>query len=273
MGTTAEVGVRRTGDPVEASPRRGPRPASTGADGPTLITDCPVPPGMAAVTVGRTLDDAGEPIPGTGFEVDPDGAVVERLRERTGPLLSNPISGEWVAELDPPEPTGDDALSALYLIAGEGPPEHYHVGYDETFEVVAGELTVVVEGTPRRVPAGDSHTVPAGTVHKPRYDGDSFAAAIGTVEPAAETLSLLTTTFGLTHEGAVSDAGRPSFLQAVVLADGFADDTVFVSPPPAVMRPLAALLAPIGRKLGYRPTYPKYEREAFWERHVEQPAR
>ncbi|WP_135304953.1 cupin domain-containing protein [Haloarcula amylovorans] len=55
------------------------------------------------------------------------------------------------------------------MSAGEGTSEHYHVEYEETFEVLSGELTVV-EGTPRRVSAGKSYTVPAGTVHKPRYD-------------------------------------------------------------------------------------------------------
>jgi quercetin dioxygenase-like cupin family protein len=226
---------------------------------------------MVATPVGRTLDDTGDPIAGTGFEVDPHGTLAEKLRERTGPLVSNPVSREWVAELVPPEETDGEFHSALYLSAGEGPPKHYHVGYEETFEVFAGELTVVVDGTPTRVSAGDSHTVPAGAVHKPRYDGDDFAAAVGTVRPPGNTLELIMTTFGLTHEGKVRDSGHPSFLQGMVMTDGFADDTVFVSPPPAVTQPLATVLSPVGRLLGYRPTYSKYEQPEFWERHVEQP--
>jgi quercetin dioxygenase-like cupin family protein len=226
---------------------------------------------MEVVTTGRTLDERGEPITGSGFEIDPEGDVAEKLRERTGPLVSNPVSQEWVTELVPPEETDNESHSALYVISGAGPPEHYHVGYEESFEVLTGELTVLVEGRPRRVSAGESHTVPAGTVHKPRYDGDEFAAAIGTIRPAGDTLRLLMTVFGLTHEGKVRDSGRPGFLQGLVLTDGFADDTVFVSPPPAVTIPLATVLAPIGRRFGYRSTYSKYERSEFWERHVEQP--
>lgn len=222
--------------------------------------------------MGRTLDADGEPIPDTGFEVDPDDDVAATLREATGPLLSNPVSGEWVAELVPPEETGGESHSALYLIDGRGPPDHYHVGYEETFEVLAGELTVVVEGTPHPVAAGESRTVPAGTVHSPRYDGDEFAAAVATVRPPGDALALIRTTWGLTHEGNVSESGQPRFLQGMVLTDGFADDTVFVSPPPAVSRPLASVVAPVARRLGYRPTYPKYARPSFWERHVEQPS-
>lgn len=225
---------------------------------------------MSTVPVGRTLDENGEPIPGSGFNVDPEGEVAEGLRERTGPLVSNPVSREWVAELVPPEDTDGEFHSALYLIAGDGPPEHYHVGYEETFEVVDGELTVEVAGTPHRVSPGETHTVPAGTVHRPRYDGDEFAAAIGTVRPAAKTLQLLMTMFGLAHEGKVNEAGRPGFLQGMVMTAGFADDTVFVSSP-AVIQPLSTVLSPVGRLLGYRATYSKYETSEFWEQHVEQP--
>ena len=227
---------------------------------------------MTTVPVGRTLDADGEPVPGSGFEVDPDGEVAAKLRESSGLLVSNPVSREWLAVLERPEVTGGEYLSGVYVIAGDGPPAHYHVDYEETFEVIAGELTVVVEGSPRRVPAGESYTVPPGTVHKPRYDGDRFAAAVGTVSPPGRTLELIGTTWGLTHDGETATDGRPSFLQGMALTAAFADDTVFVSPPPAVTLPLAAVLAPLARRFGYRATYPRYERQAFWERHVEQPS-
>lgn len=226
---------------------------------------------MGTTPVGRTLDEDGDPVPGSGVEVDPDGDLAELLRDRTGPLVSNPVSGEWVAELERPEDTGGEYHSALYLSAGAGPPEHYHVGYEETFEGISGELTLVVGGTTHRLSAGDAHTVPAGTVHKPRYDGDRFAAAIGRVTPPGKTIRLIRTLFGLAHEGKLSDSGRPAFLQGMVLTAELADDTVLVSPPPAVTRPLATVLAPIGRRLGYRTTYAKYEEPEFWDRHVDQP--
>ncbi|MDG5778754.1 hypothetical protein QA599_20130 [Haloarculaceae archaeon H-GB1-1] len=57
----------------------------------------------------------------------------------------------------------------------------------------------------------------------------------------------------------------------MVWTDELADDTVFVSPPPAVTHPLATVVAPLARRFGYRMTYPKYEDPGFWDRHVEQP--
>ncbi len=55
------------------------------------------------------------------------------------------------------------------------------------------------------------------------------------------------------------------------MTDGFSNDTVFVSPPPFITKPLSFILAPIGRMLGYKTTYEKYKSAEFWEQHVEQP--
>lgn len=226
---------------------------------------------MGTIPIGRSLDKNGNPIPGSGINIDPKGKVAQKFRGRTGPLLSNPISHEWVTELVPVEETAGKYLSALYIIAGEGPPMHYHVGYEESFEVLKGELTIEQEDTSHHISPGESYTVAPGTVHKPRYEGTEFAAAIGSVRPASQTLDLLMTMFGLTHEDKVDENGQPAFLQGMVMAEGFSNDTVFVSPPPTITKPLSFIIAPIGRMLGYQATYRKYKTNEFWEQHVEQP--
>ncbi len=226
---------------------------------------------MDNLIIGRTLDDNGNPVSGTGLKIDQEGKVAEVLQDTVGPLVSNPVSQEWVSELVPAEETGGEYLSALYIIAGEGPPLHYHVGYEETFEVLKGELTIDYENTSHSVTPGETHTIASGTVHKPRYDGNEFAAAIGSVRPAAKTLELLMTMFGLTHEGKVDESGQPDFLQGMVMADGFANDTVFVSPPPTITKALSIVISPLSRLLGYQSTYSEYEAMEFWKKHVEQP--
>ena len=59
----------------------------------------------------------------------------------------------------------------------------------------------------------------------------------------------------------------------MVIASEYADDTVFTNPPPGIAIPIANALAPIGRLLGYRPTYAKYLEETYWSTRVEQPKR
>jgi hypothetical protein len=77
----------------------------------------------------------------------------------------------------------------------------------------------------------------------------------------------------MAHEGALTPQGQPKFLQAMVTGSEYADDTVFTKPPPSIVIPMAKALAPIGRLLGYRPTYAKYGEETYWSARVEQPKR
>jgi hypothetical protein len=79
------------------------------------------------------------------------------------------------------------------------------------------------------------------------------------------------TLFAMAHEGALTPQGQPKFLQAMVIGSEYADDTVFTNPPPNIAIPMAKVLAPIGRLLGHRATYPQYLEEAYWRAHVEQP--
>jgi len=222
-----------------------------------------------AVRIGRQLDDRGEPVPDTGFEIDPDGPIADYLRRREGPLVSNPVTGEWVARIEA------DAESKLGLgIFGPhnaGPPRHYHVGYVESFEVVAGEFVFETDDTKRTLGPGDAYTVQPDVVHTFQNVSDEVGATATTTSPPADTLDVIKTLFGLAHEGRLNDRGQPPFLQAMVTADEMADDTVFTSPPPAVSRALATVFAPIGRWRGYRARYPRYQDDAFWETHAEQP--
>jgi len=223
----------------------------------------------ATVQIGRTLREDGEPVANTGLEIDAEGPIADYLRRRTGVLVSNPVTGEWVARIERDE----HAKLGLGIFGphNAGPPRHYHVGYVESFEIVAGEFVMEVDGTEHRLSPGDSYDVRPDEVHTFRNVGDTVGATATTTSPPADTLDVIKTLFGLAHDGALNDAGQPPFLQAMVTADEMADDTVFVSPPPWIALPLARLTAPIGRWRGYRARYPEYQRDAFWESHVEQP--
>jgi hypothetical protein len=50
--------------------------------------------------------------------------------------------------------------------------------------------------------------------------------------------------------------GIPNILQLAVIASEYRREMEFVKPPRALQHILFAVLAPLGRALGYRPTYP-----------------
>lgn len=221
---------------------------------------------MGTVTTGRTLDAAGDPVPGTGFEVDPAGDLAALLRERTGPLTSHPTRPAWAAPL----PADEGVLRSVSVFGPgyAGPPEHYHEVSEESFEIRRGAVVFECEGDARQVAAGGRFRVQTGTRHTFRPAGDARAVVVTEISPPGTIGHVLPTLGGIAHDDAV-DADSP--LQRAAIADRLDGDTVFTGTDPRLTRPLTALLAPVARLRGYRGAYGKYQQDAFWRRHVEQP--
>ena len=218
------------------------------------------------ITTGRTLDDRGEPVAGTGFDLDPDSDLATLLRERTGPLTSHPTRDAWAARL-----SADEDLLRSVSVFGPGytgPPEHYHKVSNEAFDVRRGTLAFTVDGEQQRATAGERFEVPTGVRHTFRCASPERGVVITEIEPPGRIAHVLPTLGGIAHDTA-ADAENP--LQRAIIADRLADDTVFTERDPRITKPLAALLAPVAKARGYRAAYAKYRQPAFWQRHVEQP--
>ena len=227
---------------------------------------------MTALTIGRRVV-ANTLVDGTGFEYDSEGRLAELLIQRCSPLLSQPITGEWVFGLVTAQTSGGafERGAGVFPAGNAGPPEHIHPTYDEHFDIVQGEFIFKIGGVERRAQAGEQLVIAKGTPHTFRCVGAGFGVAIVETRPAARTSEVIATLFGMAHEGALTQSGQPKLLHAMVIASEYADDTVFTTPPPAITIPLAKLMAPIARRLGYRATDARYLGEPFWRAHVEQP--
>ena len=212
---------------------------------------------------------------GTGFEYNSDEQLAELLARRISPLFSQPVTGEWVfALISSKETRGEfERGVGVFTPGNAGPPEHFHPTYDEHFDIVQGEFILRIGGEERRARAGEQVLIKKGTPHTFRCVSDRHGVTIVETRPAARTGEVIATLFGMAHEGTLTPQGQPRFLQAMVIGSEYADDTVFTNPPPSIAIPIAKALAPLGRLLGYRPTYAKYLEETFWIAHVEQPAR
>lgn len=217
------------------------------------------------VTTGRTLDDAGEPIPGTGFEIDPDGWLAEQLRERTGPITSHPTRPVWGAPLSGPD--GTIRTLSVFGPGYGGPPPHYHEQSPERFDIERGQLTLTLDGTERSATAGDSVTVDPGVVHSFRNDAGERAVAVTHIHSPGRLREVLPTLGGLAHDPE-RDPDDP--LQRALIADRLAGNTTFTDAEtlPSALTDAAAAVAELA---GYQGAYATYTQPAFWRRHVEQP--
>jgi mannose-6-phosphate isomerase-like protein (cupin superfamily) len=222
---------------------------------------------MSTVTVGRTLDSEGNPIEGTGFEVDPDGDLARRIANRTGPVSSHPTRAVWGV----PQPGPENVVRTLSIFGPgyTGPPEHYHRQSLEVFDVEAGSLTMTLDGAETQVSAGESATVETGVVHTFRNETDERAIVTTEIHDPGKLRQVLPTLGGLAHD-AEGDPSDP--LQLAMIAHRLDDNTVFTDGEGPVRGRVVDALTPVARLAGYRGAYDRYVRPTFWERHVEQPA-
>jgi mannose-6-phosphate isomerase-like protein (cupin superfamily) len=221
---------------------------------------------MSTFVTGRTLDEDGNPIDGTGFEVASDGPVAELLAERTGPVTSHPTRPVWGAPLDGP----DDTMRQVSIVGAgyDGPPEHYHTRSEEAFDVRRGSVTFTLGGTDRTVAAGERTTVETGVPHTFRNEGDETALVVTSIHDPGRLRQVLPTLGGLAHDDSRDPDDR---LQQAVLAKRLERNTVFTEGEGTVPELATDALAPIARLAGYRGAYAEYMQPAFWKRHVEQP--
>lgn len=228
---------------------------------------------MTKMIAGRKIDPNGTPIEGTGFEYDSDDRLAELLSKRVSPLMSQPITGEWVFGLVTAKETNGayERGVGIFPTGNAGPPEHFHPAYDEHFEFIQGEFIFKLDGKEQKVGAGDRLVAKKGMPHTFRCVGSTHGVIIVETRPAARIGEVISTLFGMAHEGLLTPQGQPKMMHAMVVGSEYADDTVFTNPPPSITLPMAKMLAPIGRMLGNRATNPKYADPAWWAAHVEQP--
>ncbi len=233
---------------------------------------------MSTITTGRTLDADGEPIPGTGFELDTESWLATQIRERSGPISSHPTQPMWSIPVGASETddetgggTADETVRGVSVVARgyDGPPPHYHTQSRERFDVRRGELTLELDGAKRRVPAGETAAVETGVEHTFRVETDDRAVVVTEINAPGRLRSVLPALGGLAHD---TDRDPDDPLQRAVIADRLADHTVFTAAEGGLVGAATELLAPVGRAAGYQAAYGEYLTPAFWRAHVEQPS-
>ena len=176
---------------------------------------------------------------------------------RSGDTLTNPVTGEVIRFVKAAADTGGEYVLVEVVVAPNGAvaAAHVHPYQAETFEILEGEITFQL-GKQRLVAhAGQSIRVAPGVAHKFWNDGETDARFRTEVRPALQFESLVETMFALANDGKTNRKGMPNPLRLAVIAKAHFD-VVRLPFPPAWMQKIGlALGAPLGRLVGYRPTY------------------
>jgi hypothetical protein len=118
-------------------------------------------------------------------------------------------------------------------------------------EVLSGTLVFELKGERRTLSSGEAITIPANTPHHFWNEGPSDARSIQFFRPALDTAAFFETLFALAQRDQLDKNGMPKLLPLVAMVGAFHQEIRPLSPPWALLRPLAAALAPIARARGH----------------------
>ena len=175
----------------------------------------------------------------------------------SGQLVTNNVTGETLVFRTTAAESGGSVVVVETFVEPNGAvaAAHVHPAQQEVFEIVAGELEFRLGKETVIARPGDRLTVPAGTPHRFRNVGEETAHFVCEVSPALGFEQLIETMFGLAADGKVNGKGLPNPLRLAVIARHHFGDVRLPFPPAWLQRLGLAVGAPLGRLVGYRPTY------------------
>jgi quercetin dioxygenase-like cupin family protein len=187
------------------------------------------------------------------------GLVPDDIGTEEHPLV-HPVTGERIVFRKRTRDTAGELLEFTLYLAPRGfiAAEHVHPNQEERFEVAGAPVMFRVAGKDRLYQPGELASVPAGVPHVWWNPSPTESVTLVQVRPALDTETFFETFFGLAKDGKVGKNGLPNPLQMMVLARGYHREMQLPQPAQAILSPIAVLLAPVGRALGYRPRYDRY---------------
>ncbi len=176
---------------------------------------------------------------------------------RTGDTIHNPVTGERITFLATSADTDGEAVVIETVVQPHGSvaAAHLHPLQSERFAVKSGKLGMKVGRGRRTLGAGQWLTVEPGTAHRFWNDGDEPVTFVCEIRPALQFESLLETMFALAADGKTNRKGMPNLLRLAVIAEAHFDTVRLPFPPAWLQKAGLALGAPLGRLLGFEPTY------------------
>ena len=176
---------------------------------------------------------------------------------RTGDTVENPITGERITFLATSADTNGEAVVIETVVQPRGfvAATHVHPFQSERFAVAEGKLGLRVGEETMTLGRDEAATVEPGTPHRFWNAGGAEVRFACEIRPALQFESLLETMFALAADGKTTRRGMPNPLRLAVIAKAHFDTVRLPFPPAWIQKVGLVLGAPVGRLLGYGPTY------------------
>ena len=149
-------------------------------------------------------------------------------------------------------------MESTYQPHSTEPTPHFHPQQEEYFKVLAGSISVRLNGELKVLHAGDTLNIPPNQVHSMWNHSEEKAVVNWQVQPAMDTEYFLEMGMGLAQAGKVKSNGMPNLLQSVVLVTRFKQVYRLTKPGPIIQKIVFSILAPFARLMGYRAIYREF---------------
>ncbi|MBD0331900.1 MAG: cupin domain-containing protein [Chitinophagaceae bacterium] len=140
-----------------------------------------------------------------------------------------------------------------------GPPKHIHNGFDETFEIENGELTIWVDGEVKKLRPGQVLHVPKGVPHKPYNETGDTIRIKGSFAFPEKFAFYLQQVYGYMDNNPGFMKSPKTILQMSLLQPAGFDSYIADGPPVFIQKAMGFVVAPLARLLGYRSYYEQYD--------------
>jgi len=187
----------------------------------------------------------------------------DTIEFHAGDMITNRVTGERIVFRETSRENGGRRVVFDTYVEPEGfvAAPHVHPNQEERFQVISGQLEVELGDKKVRLGPGEAVTVPRGTGHHFWNAGEQDVHFRAEIRPALQFERLLATMFGLAQDGKTNRKGLPNPLRLAVIAQAHFDTVQLPFPPVFVQRVGLSLAAPLGRLVGWRPTYEPENRD------------
>jgi mannose-6-phosphate isomerase-like protein (cupin superfamily) len=180
-------------------------------------------------------------------------ATTPSAHEKTRPAprrIYHPTQKDYATFLETSASTGGKrTLAELELAPGGGNMPHYHMAFDERFEVLEGELQVLIDKTTYTLRPGETKTAFANTLHCFSNPTDKTTRFLVDIRPGSTGFEqALQIAYGLATDGKANKQGLPTNIYHLAIVFVLGEGRV-----PGVMSllmPVFRLLAARARKRG-----------------------
>jgi len=167
---------------------------------------------------------------------------------------TNPRTGAWIQLAT----EGDDMVLERVMKPHTGKADpHRHLDYVESFEIVEGTATIVLDGRTISAGPGERVEIPVGVPHRNPYNETNADLHLRhRAAPGSPFVEAFVSALGHHMEqGTVNKQGEFPQLQLFLTLHSTRGQSFLPRVPIPLQKPVIALVAAVARMRGYKPSY------------------